>query len=121
MPKNVIILEDHEGVRQLLRMLADTEGWTVTHGERFSEVEGALERADVMILDMGLPEVDGVEVLTTLRARGLDLPVVVLSGRDQGMIEQAERYTVSAVIRKPFEVPELMKAVKAAFSGRRGV
>jgi two-component system, OmpR family, response regulator len=75
---------------------------------------------DVMILDLGLPKIDGFEVLKRLRARGSKLPVMILSARDgtddrvRGLDLGADDYMV-----KPFSLPEMEARVRALL--RRGM
>lgn len=77
-------------------------------------------RPDLVVLDLMLPGVDGIEILSELRGRELDVPVLILSARDQlgdkvrGLELGADDY-----VAKPFELPELMARVEALLRRRR--
>ena len=69
MPRNVVVIEDDPQIRRFLRTLLDAEGWTVHEAETGKQglVEAATRKPDVVILDLGLPDIDGVEVMRRLR------------------------------------------------------
>jgi DNA-binding response OmpR family regulator len=109
-----------DGLVDALRDEGETVDW-VRDGE--SAVHALLAEAfDLMILDLGLPKMDGIEVLRRVRAKKMDLPVLILTARDQitdkiaGLDLGADDYMV-----KPFDVDELlarMRALKRRFHGR---
>lgn len=74
-----------------------------THGEQ--AVQLALrELPDIVVLDLGLPDIPGSEVLRRLRAEGLNVPIIVLTGmRDSGLRRSVKEYGVSAYLEKPFD------------------
>ncbi|HEV7577915.1 MAG TPA: response regulator [Caldimonas sp.] len=80
-----------------------------------------LESYDLVLLDLGLPDSDGTEVLKSLRDRGLDVPVLIVSARDAiesrigGLDLGADDYLV-----KPFQVSELLARIRAALRRRGG-
>lgn len=109
----MLILEDDEHTQRLLRSVADTEGWQIDYGRSFEEVVHRLEWCDVLLLDMHLPGVSGTEVLDqvrNLRRR----PAVVVVTADDAMRAAAQERGVEAFLVKPFEVPELVAAVRRA-------
>ena len=109
-----------ESLRNALRGSGYAVDW-VRDG-RAADGTLATERFDLVLLDLGLPQRDGIEVLQALRARGDGTPVIVLTARDslasrvQGLDAGADDYVV-----KPFELDELlarMRAVLRRHSGR---
>ncbi|MFD7660486.1 response regulator [Actinosynnema sp. NPDC059797] len=79
---SVLLVEDDEHIRQALGLALDDEGFAVTDavsGEEALELL-AEARPDVVLLDLMLPGVDGLEVCRTLRARG-DLPIIIVTAR----------------------------------------
>lgn len=100
-----------------LQINLEKEGYTVslsTDGEHaLSSIDG--QRPDLIILDVMLPKRNGLEVLHTIRSRGLHMPVIVLSARTSemdkvtGLELGAEDY-----VAKPFSLAELLARVKAA-------
>ena len=120
----VLLVEDDgmigESVRTALRQSGDAVDW-VRSG---AAADGTLatERFDLVLLDLGLPQRDGLDVLRALRARGDATPVIVLTARDAlasrvaGLDAGADDYIV-----KPFELDELlarMRAVARRHAGR---
>ena len=80
----VLVVEDEQKVANALREGLEGEGYAVAVEHTG---EGAFFRLntdtfDVILLDLGLPERDGIQVLTTLRGRGVETPVLVLTARD---------------------------------------
>jgi two-component system OmpR family response regulator/two-component system response regulator QseB len=112
----VLLVEDDrmigEGVRAALRQGGHAVDW-VRDG-RAADASLASERFDLVLLDLGLPQRDGIEVLRALRARGDRTPVIVVTARDapgarvQGLDAGADDYLV-----KPFELDELMARMRA--------
>ena len=120
MAERVLVVDDDETIRRTLRINLRARGYEVeevaTGRDALSTVEDA--PPDLVILDLGLPDVDGVEVLRRLR-RTSRVPVVVLSARQQSddkveaLDEGADDY-----VTKPFGMDELMARVRSAL--RRG-
>lgn len=118
--KQVLVVEDDLSNRQLLRQVLEDDGFGVTEAVDGPAALRALsqQRTDAVVLDLGLPGVDGVEVLRRVRARS-GVPILVLSGRTQ----QAEKLAVldagaDDYVVKPYSPPELAARVRALL--RRG-
>ena len=85
MQQTVLIVDDHAGFRHAARALLEADGYRVvgesaTGGEGIAAAE--LLRPDLVLLDVGLPDVDGIEVTRRLSARMRNLKVVLTSSRD---------------------------------------
>jgi len=115
-PASVLIIDDEVQIRRLLRVTLEGNGYRVFEAAngRDGLVEAAQRRPDAIILDLGLPDMDGVEVLRRLREWS-KAPVLVLSVRD------GEDDKVSALdhgaddfINKPFSTAELLARLRAA-------
>jgi DNA-binding response OmpR family regulator len=117
----VLVVEDEKKVARALREGLEAEHYDVrvasTGEEGFFLANH--ETFDLVLLDLMLPRRDGIEILTTLRKRGLQTPVLILTAKDtvddrvQGLDSGADDYLV-----KPFAVPELLARVRALL--RRG-
>ncbi len=120
MAERILVVDDDETIRRTLRINLRARGYDVevvgTGRDALSTVEDA--PPDLVVLDLGLPDIGGVEVLRTLR-RTSSVPVVVLSARHQSddkveaLDEGADDY-----VTKPFGMDELMARVRSAL--RRG-
>lgn len=106
----ILIVEDERSVRQLYRAALTLAGFTVDTAEDGLSALRKIddERPDLIVLDLHLPRLDGLTVLSELRANShtWSIPVVVVTGTDN---EHALRHA-SAVLRKPCE-PEALLAV----------
>jgi DNA-binding response OmpR family regulator len=119
----VLLVEDDgmigESVRTALRQSGFAVDW-VRDGEA-ADATLASERFDVVLLDLGLPRRDGIELLKTLRGRGDRTPVIVLSARDAlasrvgGLDAGADDYLL-----KPFELDELLARMRAVMRRHDG-
>lgn len=119
----IVLAEDDqqlgEGLSLGLRQLGHTVDWVIDG----SEAEQAIfsDNIDALILDLGLPKQDGLEVLKKIRATGDDLPVLVLTARDtledriQGLDMGADDYVV-----KPFDLMEVDARLRAICRRREG-
>lgn len=117
----ILVVEDETKVARALREGLEREKYEVvvapTGEEGFFVVNA--EEFDLVLLDLMLPGRDGLQVLATLRKRGMQTPVLILTARDaiedrvQGLDQGADDYLV-----KPFAFPELLARVRALL--RRG-
>jgi two-component system copper resistance phosphate regulon response regulator CusR len=112
----ILIAEDEEQIASFLEKGLRAAGYTTTvAGDGVSALVKALSgEFDLLILDIGLPDKDGFEVLRDVRARDRDLPVLILTARDSardavaGLDLGADDY-----VRKPFPFDELLARVRA--------
>jgi DNA-binding response OmpR family regulator len=117
----VLVVEDDDAIAQVLQRSLRMEGYDVRiAGDgviALDEVHAFLP--DLMILDLGLPGLDGVDVAKTLRQAGDDTPILVLTARDgvearvEGLDAGADDYLV-----KPFERQELLARLRALLRRR---
>lgn len=111
----VLLIEDDLALAEALTQTLKSEGFSInhlTHGlQAISSVK--TELPDILILDLGLPDIDGTEVLKLIRKESADLPVLVLTARTaledkvKGLDLGADDY-----LAKPFEVAELMARLR---------
>ena len=111
----VLVVEDEPAIRRFLRMALEAESLTVLEAQSLhrGRVDAANRRPDLIILDLGLPDGDGVELIREVRAWS-DMPILVLSART------AETQKVEALdagaddfLVKPFSTAELLARVRA--------
>lgn len=111
----IVVIEDEKQIRRFLRMTLEAEGMSVWEAE--TGKQGLLEigglRPDLLILDLGLPDMDGVDVIQNLRT-WTNLPVVVLSARsEEGQKVRALDAGADDYLTKPFGTSELMARIRA--------
>lgn len=111
----VLVIDDEPQIRKLLRVLLEQEHYRTleSEGGRHGLSEVALRRPDVVLLDLGLPDLDGMEVLDRLR-QWSQVPVLVLSVRD-GSEDKVLALDAGAddYVTKPFEATELLARLRA--------
>jgi DNA-binding response OmpR family regulator len=119
--RSVVVVEDDVAIAMGLRINLEKEGYDVRVA---NDGEGALvtirnAKPDLVILDVMLPNMNGFEVLQTLRQEGFGMPVIVLSART-GEIDKVTGLELGAedYVAKPFSLAELLARVRAAL--RRG-
>jgi two-component system KDP operon response regulator KdpE len=115
-----IIAEDEKQIRRFLRTSLETEGFVVHEAETGKQalVEAATRKPDLLILDLGLPDMDGVDVIRDIRS-WTALPIVVLSARAQES-DKIDALDAGAddYLTKPFGVGELMARVRVVLRRR---
>jgi two-component system, OmpR family, KDP operon response regulator KdpE len=115
-PLRVLIIDDEPPIRKLLRMGLGTQGYRVIEAaDGKSALEHVREKPDLIILDLGLPDMQGLELLRTIRAGNDSVPIVVLSSRaDEGAKVQALDFGADDYVTKPFGMDELLARIRAA-------
>jgi two-component system, OmpR family, KDP operon response regulator KdpE len=110
----VLVVDDERAIRRFLRASLSTHGYTVLEAENGSEALAitAERQPDVIFLDLGLPDMDGIEVTRKLR-EWTEIPIIILSVRDQEMDKiQALDAGADDYLTKPFGMGELMARVR---------
>ena len=117
----VLVIDDEPPLRRLLRTSLSAEGYDVLEAgdaaAALAQIAGA--KPDIAILDLGLPDLDGLDVIRAVRASGSKMPVIVLSSRS------GERVKVEALdlgaddyVTKPFGIAELVARIRTALRHR---
>ena len=111
-----LIVDDEAQIRRLLRVVLESENYQVHEAENGQQglIEIASRRPAIILLDLGLPDMEGLEVLKRLREWS-EAPVLVLSVRDD---EQSKVAALDSgaedYVTKPFSTPELLARLRAA-------
>jgi two-component system, OmpR family, KDP operon response regulator KdpE len=112
----VLVIDDEPPIRKLLRMGLTTQGYEVLEASNGKMSLELLKREpDLIILDLGLPDIHGHELLRMIRARAESVPIVVLSSRgDEAGKVQALDLGADDYVTKPFGLDELLARIRAA-------
>lgn len=115
MPLKALVIDDEVQLRRLLRLALQSKGYDIVEAENGSLglSEAAVCQPDVILLDLALPDMDGLEVLKRLR-EWTDTPVLVLSVRDQEAVKvTALENGADDFVTKPFSTLELLARLSA--------
>jgi two-component system KDP operon response regulator KdpE len=112
----VLVIDDEPPIRKLLRMGLTTQGYQILEAPDGKTALDLLGREpDLIILDLGLPDIQGHELLRRIRARNESVPILVLSSRgDEAGKVQALDYGADDYVTKPFGMDELLARMRAA-------
>ncbi|PMC76501.1 MULTISPECIES: response regulator transcription factor [unclassified Brachybacterium] len=113
----LLLVEDDSAIAEPLSRALDREGYTVTRASRGMDalaIAAGADPVDMVILDLGLPDLDGLEVARRLRKGGLEAPILILTARADevdavvGLDAGADDY-----VTKPFRLGELQARIRA--------
>jgi len=120
MPKKILVIEDEKDIQELLQLYLKRDGYEV-HIARDGETglrKASQERYDLILLDLMLPQVDGLEICRSLRSRPqtADIPIIMITAK----VEESDRIVglemgADDYITKPFSPREVLARVKAIF------
>jgi two-component system KDP operon response regulator KdpE len=115
-PLKVLVVDDEPPIRKLLRMGLGTQGYeTLDAPNAKAALELMAEAPDLVILDLGLPDMQGLDLLRKIRSQREDLPIVVLSSRgDEAAKVEALDLGADDYVTKPFGMEELLARMRAA-------
>jgi two-component system KDP operon response regulator KdpE len=112
----ILIIEDEPAIRAVLRVLLEAQGYRCAEADTAlrAEIEARSHKPDLLLIDLGLPDADGLKVIRRVRAWS-QVPIVVLSART---MEEQKIAALDAgaddYVTKPFSAPELLARLRAA-------
>jgi two-component system, OmpR family, KDP operon response regulator KdpE len=115
-PLRVLVIDDEPPIRKLLRMGLSTQGYQVLEAPTGKiALEKLADNPGLVILDLGLPDIQGLDLLRMIRGRNENVPIVVLSSRgDEAGKVQALDLGADDYVTKPFGMDELLARMRAA-------
>jgi two-component system KDP operon response regulator KdpE len=120
-PLQVLVIDDEPAIRRFLRTSLSAQKYEVHEAADGQTALAFLpgHHVDVVVLDLGLPGIDGFEIIRRLREQGSDVPIVVLSSRtDEAGKVHALDLGADDYVTKPFGVDELLARIRAALRHR---
>ncbi|RWM08805.1 response regulator transcription factor [Mesorhizobium sp.] len=114
---SILVVDDEPPIRKLLRVGLGSQGYAVSEAPNAKTAIELVqtERPDLILLDLGLPGMTGLELLGKWRNDGLDIPVVILSSRtDETGIVSALELGADDYVTKPFGMNELVARIRVA-------
>jgi two-component system, OmpR family, KDP operon response regulator KdpE len=116
-PLRVLVVDDEPAILRFLRAGLSSQGYVVLEAATGQAALDQVRRkaADLVVLDLGLPDIDGLEVIRQLRTGGATLPIIVLSSReDEKAKVDALDLGADDYVTKPFGMDELQARIRAA-------
>src|SRR4029079_15983524 len=115
-PIKVLVIDDEPPIRKLLRMGLSTQGYDIIEASNGKiALEKLAEGPALIILDLGLPDIQGHELLRMIRGRNEGVPIVVMSSRgDEAGKVSALDFGADDYITKPFGMNELLARIRTA-------
>ena len=120
-PVRILVVDDEPPIRRLLKTSLGSQGYHVLEAEDGEQALTQIERGaiDVVVLDLGLPNMHGFDVIARIRARNPTVPIIVLSVRsDEGGKVRALDLGADDYVTKPFGADELLARIRAALRHR---
>jgi two-component system, OmpR family, KDP operon response regulator KdpE len=120
-PIHVLVVDDEPAIRRFLRTSLAAQGFLIAEAETGQAALDAFRRGpvDLLVLDLGLPDLDGFEVIRKVRAAGSVVPIIVLSSRaDETGKVKALDLGADDYVTKPFGVDELLARLRTALRHR---
>ncbi len=118
--KKVLVTDDDPSIRKVLRMGLTTEGHEILEAPTGKAAIEMLSREpDLIILDLGLPDIDGMDLLHQIKVQAENIPILVLSGRqEEAKKVQALDLGADDYVTKPFEMDKLLISIRGALHRR---
>ncbi len=116
-PLRILIVDDEPAILRFLRVGLGNQGYLVSEAVNGQAALDAVRqrRADLVVLDLGLPDIDGLEVIRRIRESGSTVPIIVLSSRDNEAAKVAALdLGADDYVTKPFGIDELLARTRAA-------
>jgi CheY-like chemotaxis protein len=120
---HILIVDDDDDVRRLLRKVLERDGHVVVDCANGHEAlrQVSARRPDLVVTDVYMPEMDGIEFLTNLREIDPDLPVLAVSGGASAsaefVLEDAAQLGATAIMAKPYDINDMRKMVRDLIAG----
>ena len=117
----ILIVDDEPPIRKLLRVGLSTQDYAISEAMNAKVAREMVksEKPDLIVLDLGLPDMPGHDLLAKWRGEGLDLPIVILSSRtDEAGIVKALELGADDYVTKPFGMNELVARIRVALRHR---
>lgn len=112
----LLLVEDHKRFAESIKFGLENESFAVDIADNGAEADAAIASVqyDAIVLDLGLPDIDGLQLLRAWRDQGVIVPVLILTARD-GLEDKVEGLNMGAddYLLKPFEMVELVARIRA--------
>ncbi len=116
--KRILLVDDDAEICQFLETLLELEGLQTRTAPTAAEAMARLPEASAVLLDVAMPDVDGLELCRRMRAAGFAGPILVVSARPgPDLPRKAAEAGASGFVRKPFDNAELVERIRSLLDG----
>lgn len=120
MPKKILVIDDNRDIREYVRFVLESNGYAVDESEDGDHAirQCAKQEYAVIISDILMPGLDGIETIKALKARYVDILFIAMSGLDtyNSLFETNDIFLADVVLTKPFSQKDLLHAVEKAWA-----
>jgi excisionase family DNA binding protein len=117
----VLVVDDDKELLELVRIIITKMGHeavTATGGQEALDILGSDRKFSLLVLDLQMPEVSGIDILKWMSGRQLDIATVIFTAfPDSDLMDQALRYSYITVLKKPCDPEEIRRAVNSVLHG----
>jgi two-component system KDP operon response regulator KdpE len=120
-PLKVLVVDDEPAILRFLRTSLTAQGYLITEAENGMAALEGLRRGpiDILVLDLGLPDINGLDIIERVRGQGSTVPIIVLSSRtDETGKVKALDLGADDYVTKPFGIDELLARIRASLRHR---
>ncbi len=111
----VLLVDDDPGVRFALTEVLSDRGYRVVAAHSGAQALALLDGVDVVVTDLSMPGMDGLELMTRIAARAPKLPVILLTAHgSEAMVRIASRHGACGCLSKPFDIDEIARVIEHA-------
>lgn len=118
-----MIVDDNKDFAQMLKIILKNEGIEADFVTSGAEAVKKIKEAEynILFLDLVMPDMDGMETLETIRASGLNVPAIIISGyRNPEMLERLKTLQVEKILKKPVKIQEIIVAIQSVLQRESG-
>jgi DNA-binding NtrC family response regulator len=117
----VLLVDDDPGVRFALTEVLHDRGYRVIAADSGAKALGLLDGVDVVVTDLVMPGMDGLELVSHIAARAPALPVILLTAHgSENLVRIASSRGACGCVSKPFDIDEIAQVIERARTMRRG-
>jgi len=118
----VLVVDDDPGVRFALTEVLRDRGYRVVSASSGAQALGLLAGVEVVVTDLSMPGMDGLELMSHIAARAPSLPVILLTAHgSENMVRIASSHGACGCLSKPFDIDEIARAIECARASARPV
>ena len=116
MKKHILVIDDDESIRKSLSRILERNGYEVSTAsdglEGITKFQGG-GSVDLIIADIFMPNLDGIDVLLDLKTRNANVKIISISGREDFYLDATKDLGAHCALKKPFSNDELLTAIKS--------